>query len=83
MDPSTIAGITIAVIGVLTLLGKVSVVVYRAVRNVEDVHEAVTRELMPNGGHSLIDRVANMDRRVTMIEHHIGVNKPYGDLRAS
>ena len=42
--------------------------IYRFVRRIDAVHEVVVRELQPNGGSSLRDAVARIDRRVHTIE---------------
>lgn len=74
-DIALIAGVIVSVGAALEVIRRVVRSMWRAIKITRDglahlaeVREVVVRELMPNGGGSLVDRVHRIDVRLARIE---------------
>lgn len=74
-DVAMYAGVVVSVGAALEVIRRMARNLYRAWRatragfeHLAEVREVVVRELMPNGGGSMLDRVARIDARVARLE---------------
>jgi hypothetical protein len=59
-----ISGAVVAVSAAVVAVWRLALAIHRFARRLEDVHEAVTAQLLANGGSSLVDRVGGLERQV-------------------
>lgn len=71
MGLSGVGGVLIDISAVLIAAGVIVIAarrIYRVVNHIDRIHEVVLRELVPNGGGALVDRVATIERRVEFLD---------------